>query len=191
MEQNIYFQSDQHFSHENIIKYCQRPFASIEEMNQKIIENYINTITDNDIVFFLGDITIKRSSSFKPFLSDVLRKLPGEKHLILGNHDKYSNKFYIEDCGFISVNRKINTAHVIMTHDPKTFTKGELDSDKLLIHGHIHLLNQNSYSDSYPDNLKKYNLFDVGCDANNFTPVSLDYIKKSIIRKNKSIKSIT
>lgn len=54
-EQNIFFTSDTHFWHENIIKFCNRPFSSVEEMNDTIIENWNKVVGENDIVFHLGD----------------------------------------------------------------------------------------------------------------------------------------
>ena len=90
----IYFTSDLHIAHANIIKYCNRPFNDVDEMNNKILFNYYSLIQPDDTVFILGDLTIKRSSSFKPILAEICKNLPGKKHLIRGNHDYFSKKYY-------------------------------------------------------------------------------------------------
>ena len=82
-EQNIFFTSDTHFWHDNIIKFCNRPFNSIEEMNDTIIENWNKVVGKNDIVFHLGDFCFCGSDKFK----DIIERLNGYIYLILGNHD--------------------------------------------------------------------------------------------------------
>jgi len=77
-----FFTSDQHFGHANIIKYCNRPFSTVEEMNETLIENHNKMVTNNDIVYHLGDF------SFKSDPSKWLSRLNGKTHiLIIGNHD--------------------------------------------------------------------------------------------------------
>jgi calcineurin-like phosphoesterase family protein len=76
---NIFFTSDTHFYHTNIIKYCNRPFSSVEEMNQKLIENWNNTISEHDTIFHLGDFMFKKklgrnTFSIKWTYSSYIRK---------------------------------------------------------------------------------------------------------------------
>lgn len=78
----IWFYSDPHFWHARIIKLCERPFDSVEEMNEKLIRNYQELVKPGDKVYFLGDFGFQKSESQK-----ILRRLPGEKHIIIGNHD--------------------------------------------------------------------------------------------------------
>ncbi len=173
----IWFSSDFHFYHFNILKYCNRPFKNLEEMHITILNNINSTVNENDIFFIVGDMTIKRGSKHKPYLSKLFGELPGQKHLIVGNHDYYTRKFYIEQCGFLSVNRKITTKQYIITHDPKDFGGDCIFENKILIHGHVHahhpvlLFNELSM-------LNGEATYDVGVDANNFKPVSLKYIKE-------------
>ena len=74
---NIWFTSDTHFGHGNIIKSCNRPFASIEEMDQTIIENWNKLIKPQDEVFHLGDFSYGDASS----IESVLKKLNGKINL--------------------------------------------------------------------------------------------------------------
>ena len=80
----VYFTSDTHFGHENIIKWCRRPYSSVEEMNEKLIENWNSVVGPDDIVFHLGDFAFGGSGLWK----EVLSRLNGKKYLIIGNHDE-------------------------------------------------------------------------------------------------------
>ena len=171
----IFFSADLHIAHANIIKYCNRPFKSLNEMNHTILDNYLKTVQDEDTVFLLGDLTIKRGSSSKKYISMIYNFLPGQKHLIKGNHDKYTKEFYKEECGFISVRKKISTSKYVLVHDPAHFSNMDLQSGKLLLHGHRHYLKPT-------DNLESSaKIYDVGVDANHFFPVSLGRIKENFI----------
>ena len=85
MSEKIWFLSDLHFGHRSILDFCSRtrPFASLKDMEYHIIEKWQATVGQNDHVYLLGDVF------FCP-ATDALRivdQLPGQKHLILGNHD--------------------------------------------------------------------------------------------------------
>ena len=82
----IYFTSDQHFCHANIIKMCDRPFADVDEMNDTLIANWNAVIGDADEVYILGDLMYKGSAQKANW---IFRQLKGVKYLIMGNHDKY------------------------------------------------------------------------------------------------------
>ena len=75
LNKKIYFISDTHFNHKNIIKYCSRPFKDVEEMNKVLIENWNNTVTDFDTIFHLGDVALTNESEMK----EIISKLKGKK----------------------------------------------------------------------------------------------------------------
>ena len=79
----IWFISDTHFNHANVIRYCNRPFKSVGEMNQTIINNWNSVVSDEDTVFFLGDFIFGKYEDFANFT----KALKGHKHFIIGNHD--------------------------------------------------------------------------------------------------------
>lgn len=54
----VWFTADQHFGHENIIKYCNRPFETVEEMDQVMIDRWNEVVGEDDVVFHLGDLTL-------------------------------------------------------------------------------------------------------------------------------------
>lgn len=81
----IHFTSDTHFFHANIIKYSNRPFRHVDEMNETLIANWNAVVAPNDTVWHLGDFAFcKGVEQFKTLLS----RLNGTKHSILGNHDR-------------------------------------------------------------------------------------------------------
>jgi calcineurin-like phosphoesterase family protein len=78
----IYFTSDHHFWHANVIKYCNRPFASVEEMNEMMVKNWNDIIKPEDDVYVLGDFSMAFRS-----VELYSARLMGRKFLISGNHD--------------------------------------------------------------------------------------------------------
>lgn len=79
---SIFYIADTHFGHESILKLCKRPFSTVEEMNEAIVENWNARVKGNDKVYILGDMFYKATG-----VKDILTRLKGKKHLILGNHD--------------------------------------------------------------------------------------------------------
>ena len=79
----VFFTSDTHFYHGNIIRFCNRPFEDVEMMNETIISNWNNTVGLDDTVFHLGDFCLGGSAEW----TKILDRLNGKIYLILGNHD--------------------------------------------------------------------------------------------------------
>lgn len=77
-----FFSSDWHLSHKNIIKYDPRPFATIEEMDKTIIDNYNSVVGEDDEFFYLGDFCFNNKK-----VEEFLEQLNGKKYFIKGNHD--------------------------------------------------------------------------------------------------------
>jgi calcineurin-like phosphoesterase family protein len=158
----IYFTADGHLGHANIIKFCNRPFSSIEEMDECIIDNWNSVVTKNDAVYYLGDFAWVRHEEYA-------KRLNGNKYLIKGNHDYRSNAFYTGRCGFRSVTKRseisIEKNHLILDHYClRVWNRSHYNSWHLYGHSHGRLL---PIGKSY----------DVGVDNNNFMPVSYDDIK--------------
>jgi calcineurin-like phosphoesterase family protein len=84
--QNIFFTSDFHVGHSNVIKHDGRPFKDVNEMNQTLIDNWNSVVDDEDIVFYLGDFAYRcHPKTMKWFAS----QLKGKIYFIMGNHDKH------------------------------------------------------------------------------------------------------
>ena len=167
---NIYLIADPHFNHKNIIKYCDRPFSSVDEMNQVLIKNWNNTVKKEDRIFVLGDFCL----SGKDKIIEIGRQLKGRKTLILGNHDSASIKTYYE-AGFEMVSKyPIFLKGFLLSHEPIP------DCRFINIHGHIHNKSIEEidylYLDKMPELKELY--YNVGVDTNNFRPVSFKDIRK-------------
>ena len=81
----VFFTSDPHFGHKNIIRFCNRPYEDLDEMHKDMIERWNNNVPKDGIVFILGDIAFHMS---KNKIKDILNQLNGKKYLIMGNHDR-------------------------------------------------------------------------------------------------------
>ncbi|MCM1505673.1 MAG: metallophosphoesterase [Ruminococcus flavefaciens] len=96
----IFFTADTHFGDGNIIRYENRPFLNTEEMDSTIIQNWNDTVSEDDKVFLTGDFS---SYGFEKS-REICKSLNGEKFLVMGNHDTENEQYYYE-CGFSGVRR--------------------------------------------------------------------------------------
>jgi len=163
----IYFTSDEHFGHKNVLTLCNRPFDSLEEMEEAYIARWNERVKPEDTVYILGDFAFRASLDR---CYQLLSTLNGKKHLIRGNHDKrYDPQFFesIHDLYELKVNNK----SVVLCHYPLEEWPGYFRGAYHL-HGHQH--NQPEYNQLMRD--KGLRRYDVGVDANKGTPVSLDEI---------------
>ena len=95
----LFFISDLHFGHKNIIEYENRPFDSVDEMDKALIRNWIYTVKSNDRVVVAGDFSFHNKEKTKCILS----QLRGHKTLIMGNHDKARSVSWWKEVGFDDV----------------------------------------------------------------------------------------
>ena len=129
--------ADLHFGHSNIIRFDKRPFSSIEEMNETLINNWNKKVKSNDTTYILGDFCWGK----EPEWISILNRLNGNKVLIRGNHDlkqmsrTLKDKFlYIKDRHEISDCGK----KIIMSHYPELAYKSSYNSNVFMLHGHVH-----------------------------------------------------
>ena len=80
----VFFTSDTHFSHANIIKFCQRPFKDVSHMNDELVQRWNEVVGPDDIVFHLGDFAWGGSDVW----NSIMSRLNGKIYLVLGNHDE-------------------------------------------------------------------------------------------------------
>lgn len=165
-ENKIWLVSDNHFNHENIIRYCNRPFKSAEEMTEQMIYNWNSVVGKNDIVWNLGDFCLGPNQ--KETIPSIVSRLNGKINLVCGNHDHHNIKFYYE-CGFNRVYDRnvIINSYIILSHSPIGFINENCPFFNC--YGHVH------DSDMYKTISKS------GCcvcvERWNYTPVALDHIK--------------
>ena len=175
----LFFTSDLHLGHHNIIKYCSRPFKDIDEMDEKLIENWNEIITETDEVYIIGDL------SFRPpeRTGQILDRLRGKKTLIKGNHDKRLLKKYpyvLSDRG-IAVYDLLEIAPLIGDQkQPITLCHYPLEvwnhshQGSWMLHGHSH--------GTLPDNPNMLRM-DVGVDCDNYWPMPIDLIYHKMSKK--------
>lgn len=82
-----WYTADPHFGHENIIRYCDRPFHSVSEMDAVIQSNYARRVGPDDDLWIVGDFGFGRASAADGYLEGIFERIPGRKHLVVGNHD--------------------------------------------------------------------------------------------------------
>jgi calcineurin-like phosphoesterase family protein len=195
----VFFSSDWHIGHKNVLKFSNRPFKDIEHMHRVLINNYNHSVGDQGVCYFLGDHGLCGSDTMRK----VMKQLKGIKVLVLGNHDKGINTMY--NMGFDVVlhgaTLQIANQRVTMSHCPlfgvyRENTEGmrggrknenwhgeHLEKRRIFttpdygqfhLHGHIHSPNSGK-SQKILDRQ-----YDVGVDANNYTPVSISTIESWI-----------
>ena len=162
-----WFTSDTHFGHTNIIKYCNRPFENIDQMNKKIIDNWNNCVQEDDIVYHLGDFCFKSDSNSGKGQNvkskEWLSQLKGNIIIIKGNHDKNnSTKTIIHNMTLVFGGFKIN-----LVHNPEHFSH----SHDFNLVGHVH----NNFKYSFN---KDKLCINVGVDVWDFKPITLEQIIK-------------
>ena len=181
----IYFISDTHFGHLNILDSCKRPFESIEEMNETLIANWNKKVTsDEDEVYIVGDFSYRS----REHVSIYLNRLRGRKHLIIGNHDfKWIKNVPDMEEYFASVSHMelINLGKKLITlcHYPmiewnrSRYAKQQEGSTSWLIHGHIHNDREGMAYIFIKENLPC--ALNAGVDINGFEPVTFEELLKN------------
>ena len=161
----IFFTSDTHFSHHNIIKYCDRPFDNSQEMNSTMVNNWNAVVGERDIVFHLGDWGM--SNVNLDVLRSILQSLRGDIITIRGNHDpKRVCALLQKHCLAVEWQLSLQlpkTPCLVMNHIPFLWP-AQSRSGRINLHGHTHC------KTPIVKNLLQIN---VGVDAWNFTPVEL------------------
>ncbi len=159
---------DTHFGHKQVIRYCDRPFTSVENMNETIISNWNKRIKDGHDVIVAGDFSL----TSKEVCERICKSLNGNKLLIKGNHDNHSNQYY-RDCGFTDVSKYpiIIDEFWIISHMPLHMSA---NCSFYNIHGHLH---NNLAGRNNPD----INHYCVSVENTDYMPVEFDKIQNSII----------
>jgi len=116
--QNKYI-ADTHFGHRGSLKFENRPWQDVEEMNHELIALWNSTTIDKDSVFILGDFAFHAEPQE---VMDILRQLKGKKHLLRGNHDKFLDKLGF-DCRFFEWVKDLHYIHdngkrIVLCHYP-------------------------------------------------------------------------
>jgi len=177
---NIWLYSDPHFGHNNIIKYCNRPFANVNDMNETLLNNYKKVINDKSLVYFLGDISFGRQERKEQIPKWWVEQLPGNiVTYIKGSHDhgiRPTMASYPKNVQKVLLVDYIQVEGIIfcLTHEPVYVVMEDDPKFDWNIHGHVH------NNRSMWNTIKKS--INVSVEVTSYSPVLL-YDIISIIRK--------
>lgn len=167
--------SDLHFFHENVIGFCDRPFGSVEHMNHVLIENWNSVVGEHDHIWMLGDFSFGKVDE----TIGVLKQLKGIKHKITGNHDRKGScqklpwkDYFVEEHDYLRF--KLDKKKYVMCHFPfSSWERGYVN-----LHGHLH---------SLAGYKNKWMQWDVGVDANGYTPLLIEDAYERALKGEKPI----
>jgi len=161
----VFFTSDHHFGHKQIINFESRPFTGVAEMNEKMIESWNAVVGKDDQVFHLGDFSFLN----KEATHEILSRLNGYKILIMGNHDRGRSRSWWLDAGFAEVTQYplIYKDFFILSHEPLYMNK---HMPYVNVHGHIH--GQKYEGKSY---------FNICVEHWDYKPLTFEEIRDSVV----------
>lgn len=180
----IFFTSDLHFGHENVIRFDNRPFASVEEMDEELIKRWNAKVGKGDLVYVLGDMIWKTRNDDAPTLTN---RLNGQKYLIKGNHDRFLHNAKavqalaaVKDYADICVPLEDGTQRrCILSHYFIPMYVGSRYG-AIHLHGHSHNTKEAAIelqiAKMLTDEEIPNRIYNVGCMYWNYAPVTLDEI---------------
>lgn len=176
----IWFTSDTHFNHANIIKYCNRPFSSVGEMNETLIAKWNERVKPNDTLYHIGDVCMGSVDDAPA----VLERLNGQKFLVAGNHDKRMRKHesfakhfeWIKDYFELEIKGE---GLLISMHHYARLTWNRSHRGAWALSGHSH----GTLPEILPSTLDKGKQLDVGSDIHNYAPISYSEVKEIMSHK--------
>lgn len=174
---NVFFTSDFHLFHNNVLKFDKRPFSDVHEMHKVIEERWNETVSEDDIVIYLGDLSFARKDD-KAYVDGMMWSLNGTIHYVMGNHDDYreipKEKRYESVQDYLEVRiahmvdgKRVETLFCCM-HYP-IFSWNKAHHGSYMIHGHSHGNLHHGEDASFYDNRR---VIDVGCMLTDYRPIS-------------------
>ena len=183
--QNIFFASDWHLFHNSVIKpeFDDRPFDNIHQMHDELVENWNSVVTNDDYVFYTGDLSFGSRNKTLP----IIKELNGKIHFVMGNHDKYKDIKKLDK--FVDI-----VDYYDLTVLDDTVTEGKHPGKQLIcmmhypiiswnckgygswmVHGHCHGKLMKSQPEIY-----EQKIIDVGCMNHNYIPISYEELRNEM-----------
>ncbi len=141
MDKRDFVIADTRFNDANILRFCNRPFSSVEDMNTSLIDNWNSVVEPYDTVWILGDffkfdnLCDYPADALGRDFCDILRKLNGKKNLIKGNHDIKNDGFYNNHFDFYSPYPILLNNFFLLSHEPLQLPE---TSQYFNVYGHAH-----------------------------------------------------
>lgn len=182
--EGLWFTSDTHFNHANILKFTNRPFENIAEHDEALIKNWNDRVGNDDTVFHLGDFCFGSSQK----IMEIREKLNGNIILIRGNHDdknlQRSLWSLFEDVVY-QAKILVDGRTVYLNHFPfLCFARGSFDlygdGYSINLFGHVHSGPNCTTDDNSRLSILYPTQYDVGVDNNNYAPISWNEVKSII-----------
>lgn len=192
-QEKIFYISDLHLGHQNILRFDNRPFSSLEEMENVMVEKWNSRVTDKDFVYIIGDFIWGKDSGWPEKVS----KFKGKKILIRGNHDpkqlsKATRKLFYDAKDYMEI--RDNYRNVILCHYPIMFYRHSFNLNQYMLCGHVHITKENELLEKWTDELRdcaaknreapQGNIYNVGCMMPwmEYEPKTLDEIIAGYVR---------
>lgn len=180
----VFFTGDLHFGHENVLKFDNRPFTTVEEMDAELIRRWNNKVSNEDLVYVLGDMIWKTSNDDA---TSLIKRLNGQIILIKGNHDRFLHNAKakaalagLKDYDDICVTLEDGTTRrVILSHYFIPMYNGHR-YQTIHLHAHSHFTDEADYEVDFAEQLNQMGcrnqIYNVGCMYWNYEPITLDEI---------------
>lgn len=175
---NVFFISDNHFGHANILKFDKadgsplrrfidkegkfRRFSSVEEMDEHMIDSWNKVVRDYDVVYHLGDFSMGKNPGM------IASRLKGQKRLVRGNHDGHKLAEYARHFKEIYGARHLQRCW--LTHIP--IHPGSIRGGQLNLHGHLH------YAQVMDGATPDLRYFNVSVERIDYTPIPVEEVRQ-------------
>ena len=175
---NVFFTSDHHFGHKNIIRFSDRPFETVEEMDEAMVERWNEVVGERDHVFHLGDVSLHGPQRTR----ELLDRLNGHIYLVIGNHEKSAmntvcrDRFeWRKDLFDLRIHDEEDSKrqYIVLCHYAMRVWNRSF-------HGSWHLYGHSH--GTLPDDPQSLS-FDAGVDCHDFKPLSYAEVKAIMARK--------
>ena len=154
-----FFTADEHYGHSNIIKYCNRPFEDVQDMNEELIKRHNAIVKEHDQVIHVGDFALLPTNG----AAYIISQLHGDHVFLQGSHDKWAHNL-----GFLWEHKFEEELYIVACHYPM-LSWPRSHHGSFLLHGHTH------------GRLKAYpGILDVGVDCWDYAPVPLEEIRRNL-----------
>lgn len=176
-KKNVFFTSDFHLFHNNVLKFDNRPFTDVNEMHVVLEGGWNEVVKPNDIVIYLGDLSFARRED-KPSVEAMLNRLNGTIHFVMGNHDKFEDIKKMTRFQSVQDYLEVRVKHVLDYNEVETlfccmhypiYSWNKSHHGSYHVHGHCHGNLHHGEDANYYWNRRA---IDAGCMLHDYKPIS-------------------